>query len=436
MGSAKPEVQSVTSGVEYLDRLLGGLYIGDNVLWLDQAGSLATVFCLNLLRSSQSADQPLVYVTFDRSPRNLLEKLGPLAETTNLTILDCFTWGKGSASDIFLSFYAEPSSEWPCNVVKVEQPQDIERVTAILADVHSSLHGYVRFIFESVTGMQELWGGEDQMLGFYSHACPRLYELNTIAYWVMEKNAHTPRFRARISQIAQVVIDLSIKRGSTSLSILKAEKRGFDHLDKPHSYWTKDLSVTFEGESGTGRPIDLGSRLKEIRTRKRISQTELAKFVGVTPSTISQVESNLIYPSLPALLKMAEVLAVEVSAFFQERPAAARPVVFSAASAADAPLEEAPETSVSAKALTPLDADFVAEPYLIEIAPKTKLSSHFFYHKGEEMGYLLSGRLDLVVHNTTHKARAGDVIYLTSEFPSQWKNPGSSWAKLLWIKLR
>ena len=308
-----------------------------------------------------------------------------------MTILDCFTWEKGSASDIFLSFYAEPNSEWPCNVVKVEQPQDIERVTAILAEVHSSLHGYVRFIFESVTGMQELWGGEDQMLGFYSHACPRLYELNTIAYWIMEKNAHTPRFRARISQIAQVVVDLSIKRGSTSLSILKAEKRGFDNLDKPHNYWTKDLSVTFEGESGTGRPIDLGSRLKEIRTRKRISQTELAKFVGVTPSTISQVESNLIYPSLPALLKMAEVLTVEVSAFFQERPAAAQPVVFPAASATDAPLEEAPETSVSAKALTPLDADFAAEPYLIEIAPKTKLSSHFFYHKGEEMGYLLSG---------------------------------------------
>ena len=86
-----------------------------------------------------------------------------------------------------------------------------------------------------------------------------------------------------------MVIDLSIKRGNTSLSILKAEKRGFDHLDKPCSYWTRDLTVTFEGESGTARPIDLGSRLKDIRTRKRISQTELAKFVGVTPSTISQV---------------------------------------------------------------------------------------------------------------------------------------------------
>lgn len=436
MGSPKSAIQSVTSGVDYLDRLLGGLFIGDNVLWLDQAGSLATVFCLNLLQSAREANQPLVYVTFDRSPRNLFEKLGALAENPNLTILDCFTWGKGSASDIFLSFYTEPNVDWPCEVVRVEEPRNIDRVTSVLADVHSSLHGYVRFIFESVTGMQELWGGEEQLLGFYSHACPRLYELNTIAYWVMEKDAHTPRFRARISQIAQVVIDLAIKRGSTSLSILKAEKRGFDNVDKLHSYWTKDLSVTFEGESGTARPIDLGSRLKDIRTRRRISQTELAKFVGVTPSTISQVESNLIYPSLPALLKMAEVLAVDVSAFFQDRAQVYSPVVFSATGAVEAVVAHPPEGSMSAKALTPVDADFRAEPYLIEIAPKTRLSSHFFSHKGEEMGYLLSGKLELSIRNTTHKVRSGDIVYLTSEFPSQWKNPGPNWARMLWIKVR
>ena len=91
--------------------------------------------------------------------------------------------------------------------------------------LHATLTDDVRLVFESITGMQELWGGEDQVLNFYSHSCPRLYELNTIAYWVMEKNAHSPRFRAQISQIAQVAIDLSIKRGTTSLTVLKAENR-------------------------------------------------------------------------------------------------------------------------------------------------------------------------------------------------------------------
>jgi len=40
-------------------------------------------------------------------------------------------------------------------------------------------------------GMQKIWGGEDAILKFYSHSCPRLYELNTIAYWIMEKKAHS-----------------------------------------------------------------------------------------------------------------------------------------------------------------------------------------------------------------------------------------------------
>jgi len=36
----------VASGVSQLDHLLGGLYIGDNVVWYDDAGSLAAVYCL------------------------------------------------------------------------------------------------------------------------------------------------------------------------------------------------------------------------------------------------------------------------------------------------------------------------------------------------------------------------------------------------------
>ena len=68
----------IASGVSQLDRLLGGLFIGDNVVWHDDAGSLASVFCLNFIQTSTSQEKPLIYVSFDRSPRNLLEKLGPV----------------------------------------------------------------------------------------------------------------------------------------------------------------------------------------------------------------------------------------------------------------------------------------------------------------------------------------------------------------------
>lgn len=426
----------VASGVSQLDHLLGGLYIGDNVVWYDDAGSLAAVYCLNFIQASQAQNRPLIYVSFDRSPKNLLEKLGALAQNNQLIILDCFTYGKGAGSEVFLKFYQKKKSKWPCQIITVDEPKLINQVMDSLYGIHATLAGDVRFVFESLTGMQELWGGEENLINFYSHSCPRLYELNTIAYWIIEKRAHSPRLRAQINQIAQVAIDLSVKRGKTSLTILKAEKRDLDTLNKSFHYWSKDLKISFDSEKRSTEWFDLGKRLKEFRTKRGLSQTELAKLIGVTPSTISQVESNLIYPSLPALLKMAEVLAVELSSFFTKSVDLTNRMIFPEGEAVEIKLPNFPEGNINAKLLTPVDFKPKAEPYLLEIQPKKSLPAHFFIHKGEEIGYLLSGKLQLKLEKSVYNVRSGDVIYFTSEIPSQWKNPGPSIARLLWIKIK
>ncbi len=50
------------------------------------------------------------------------------------------------------------------------------------------------------------------------------------------------------------------------------------------------------------------------------------------------------------------------------------------------------------------------------------------------LGYILEGRVELKIGNRLHRARPGDVIYLTSELPSRWKNTGEGTARLLWVK--
>lgn len=424
----------VSSGVSHLDRLLGGLFVGDNVVWHDDSGNLASAFCLNFLESSLLLQKSVIYLTFDRSPKNLLDKLGVIAESTNLTILDGFTCGKGANSPIFLKFYEEPDPERVCTVRKMEKPKDMDYVMDTLYGVQGTMDGDVRLIFESLTGMQEIWGGEDAVMKFYSHSCPRLYELDTIAYWIMEKLAHSQRLRAQINQIAQVAIGLSIKRGTTTLTILKAEHRGTEDIHEPHRYWTKDLTITFDTEKHSRGRLNLGLRIKELRIKRGLSQAELAKLVGVTPSTVSQVESNIIYPSLPALLKMAEVLSVNITSLFQQAVELEKRIIFPAAEAVTVGFRDLPKGSLEGYLLTPLDFDAKMEPYLIEIMPNNDLPTHFFIHKGEEMGYLLSGKLRMSLNKATYTMRAGDVIYLTSEMPSQWRNPGPNVARLLWIK--
>lgn len=426
----------VTTGIDHLDRLLGGLHIGDNVVWYDDAGSLADAFCLNFILASQAREKPMIYVSFDRSPKNLLDKLGALGDSVHLTILDCFTYGKGAGSDVFLKFYRDPSAERACKIIRVAEPRNGRQVMDAVYGVHDGLQGDVYLVFESLTGMQELWGGEEHVVNFYSHSCPRLYELNTVAYWIIEKQAHTQRLRARINQIAQVVIELSVKRGKTALTILKAEKRALETVNKPFAYWSKNREVTFDAETHAAGRIDLGGRLKAVRTRQGLSQTELAKMVGVTPSTISQVESNMIYPSLPALFKMAEVLSVEVGAFFKDAAAGARRSVFTAEDAVVFNFPNLPRKSLFGKRLTGVDAAARAEPCLIEIAARTSLAFHFFVHKGEEFGYLLAGELEVEIGGRREKMKAGDTVYLTSDTPTQWKNTGADSARMIWLKIK
>jgi DNA-binding XRE family transcriptional regulator len=428
------EKRCVSTGLSELDRCLDGLYIGDNVIWYDEAGSMAFPFTLNFIQESQNLGKPLIYVTFDRSPKTLVEELGPLAQDPQLTILDCFTHGKGDGSSIFSKFYERDGAQWPYQIVKVNEPWKPGKVSDAVYGIHQTLSGDVRFVFESLTGMQDLWGGEESILKFYSHACPRLYELETIAYWVVEKGAHSNRLKAHINQIAQVAIDLAIKRGKSTLTILKAHNRKPKNLNKPELFWADGMAVSFDIEKTIPSSMDLAARLKELRTKQGMNQKELAGMVGVTPSTISQIESNLIYPSLPALFKMAQILSVDPGYFFHKETPEQRPSVFTGGGKA-VNFPDLPKGCIKGQHLLPLDLPSSLEPYFLEIPAGKKVPSHFFVHKGDEFGFLFEGELQVTIKNLTKQLTAGDVVYLTRHIPSQWKNNGKKAARMLWLKI-
>lgn len=428
------EKERVSTGLAELDRCLDGLFIGDNVIWYDEAGSLAFPFTLNFIQESQKRDKPLIYVIFDRSPKTLVAELGTLAQDPRLTILDCFTHGKGDGSSVFSKFYENNRAPTPCQIVKVNEPWKPDQVSEAIYGIHKTLSGDVRFVFESLTGMQDLWEGEENILKFYSHACPRLYELETIAYWVVEKGAHSNRLKAHINQIAQVAVDLAIKRGKSALTILKAHNRKPKSLNKPESFWADGMAVSFDVEKTVPSRLDLGARLKQLRTKQGMHQKELAGMVGVTPSTISQIESNLIYPSLPALFKMAQILSVDVGYFFQKESAGQKPSVF-AGGGQTVRFPDLPKGSIKGQHLLPVDMPSAIEPYFLEIPAGKKLPSHFFVHKGEEFGFLFEGQLQVTIQNSVKQLTAGDVVYLTRHIPSQWKNTGRRAARMIWLKI-
>ncbi|MDA8403546.1 MAG: helix-turn-helix domain-containing protein, partial [Desulfobacteraceae bacterium] len=379
--------------------------------------------------------KPVIYVSFDRSPKNLIETLGVLAQNQQLTILDCFTNGKGDKSEVFNRFFEKDGAQWPYQVIKVTDPRNPEAVADAIYGLHKTLTGDVRLVIESLTGMQDLWEGEDPILKFYSRSCPKLYELDTIAYWIIEKGAHSTKLKSHINQIAQVVIDLSLKKGRSEIKILKADKRTPKALNEAIDYAYDGKDIQLGGNTPYREIPDLGSRIRDIRKNQGMSQKELAALIGVTPSNISQIESNLIYPSLPALYKIAETLSVKVGSFFQDE---ARPVqtVFSRDSGVKITLSDMPKDSVEVLQITPPDLGGKAEIYLIRILPEKKLPAHFFVHKGEEAGHMIEGSVKMIRQSGSHTIGIGDTVYLKADFPTQWINLGQEAATLLWIKIR
>ena len=424
----------VSSGIQELDRLMGDLYIGDNVLWYEDAGSFSSAFCLAFIRETLAKKKPLIYVTFDRSPKNVVSFLGSLAESQNLTILDCFTNGKGDGSQVFKRFYEKDGALWPYQVIRVNDPTSPDHVAVAIYALHSNLAGDVHFVLDSLTGMQSLWGNEEQVIAFYTKTCPRLYELDTIAYWLIEKKAHSNRLKANINKTAQVAVDLSVRRGKSTLKILKAEKRNSKFLNEHHEFVSDGTEIVFESERGDKSRFDLGAKIRSIRLMRGLSQKELARLTGVTPSTISQVEKNLIYPSLPALFRIAESLNIEVAAFFRQQGLDARTPVYPVASRSTLPLNRVAKESAEADMLIPPDRECPIKLTLVKIKPGKKLAEHFFTHKGKEVGFLLSGRLEMNIESQPHLLEPGDTVYLEKDTPDSWVNVSEQIAELLWIK--
>lgn len=57
----------------------------------------------------------------------------------------------------------------------------------------------------------------------------------------------------------------------------------------------------------------LGENLKKIRTKKNITQTELAKTLGVDKSFVSNIENGKTNPTLSTITSLAQALNVSIN---------------------------------------------------------------------------------------------------------------------------
>lgn len=145
-----------STGIDYLDQLLGELRIDDNIIWEIEAGSYVELFTEKFAKHSLSINRKLIYISFNRSPATMIKRLAKLPNHEYITLLDCFTSGKGDNGPTFNRFYKENPIE-KIKVVKIDNPSDVSSFIKVLSEIEETSGEGARYVFDSLTGIQDLW---------------------------------------------------------------------------------------------------------------------------------------------------------------------------------------------------------------------------------------------------------------------------------------
>lgn len=66
----------------------------------------------------------------------------------------------------------------------------------------------------------------------------------------------------------------------------------------------------------TGAAINIGARLRGVRQTRRLTIDQVAEMSGLTKGFLSRVERDLTSPSVSTLLKLCDVLGIEIGQLF------------------------------------------------------------------------------------------------------------------------
>jgi DNA-binding transcriptional MerR regulator/quercetin dioxygenase-like cupin family protein len=168
----------------------------------------------------------------------------------------------------------------------------------------------------------------------------------------------------------------------------------------------------------------IGTRLRQLRVRRKLSLAQVAKEVGVSLGFLSAVERSQMSASVGTLRKLARFYKTNILDFFDPAESNSRLVKPERRKV----LEAGPGVRMELLAW----GNTVMEPHLFRIAPNSG-SGESYSHEGEEFLYVLRGELHISVQDEEYRLKPGDSFYFESATPHHWKNPGRRETYVLWV---
>lgn len=167
----------------------------------------------------------------------------------------------------------------------------------------------------------------------------------------------------------------------------------------------------------------LGAKIREIRQNKGLTLSELSYKTELTASYISQVERDIIEPSLSSLRKISNALQVPIYTFLSGTKK--DHVLIKAEERKKLAL---PNSSITYEFLTPMAADKVTNPKMeiiyFQLEPNSWSSEEYLIHSADECIFVIKGTIETFLGEKKYTLKEGDSIYIHENIPHRIYNPG------------
>jgi transcriptional regulator with XRE-family HTH domain len=175
--------------------------------------------------------------------------------------------------------------------------------------------------------------------------------------------------------------------------------------------------------------VDLGKRIHELRTEKRLTLEELANRAGLTASFISQLERSIVFPSIPSLSNIASALGVKTDFFFKQPEVPKGKIIKKEKRERFILKDEGADVEV----LSESSLGVKMQPLIFTLKVGGHTGNQLNPHEGEEFGMVLKGGIELSVGKDKYMMEEGDSISFNSIQPHKFVNIGREEAIILWV---
>ena len=186
---------------------------------------------------------------------------------------------------------------------------------------------------------------------------------------------------------------------------------------------------------------DLGSRLRQAREQRGFTVRGLARYVGVSPSLVSQIERGHVMPSVGTLYAITNQLDLVVDDLFKDAAAGYAGNRARAPKDATDPVQRPNDrktirlaAGVRWERLTPSPDPEVEFLYVVyEAGAESCDKDSLIRHGGKEYAYMVSGRLGVKIGFEEFELGPGDSIAFDAQMPHRLWTVGKKPAEAIWV---